>query len=287
MHSVRMTTKNKMNSKNHSTKILFTDLDGTLLDDTKNITDGNHAAIEKALSAGHKIVISTGRATAAAIPFAHKLGLDREGCYAICYNGGQIYDIYRNEAIYARTLEDTLAFEIYQKAVDRGLHIQSYTDEKFVVREENAETEYYASHCKMVYEVTKNPREALRQKQYKLLAISLTDHQALEDFRLELTEVYSKQINCFFSNDYYLEIVPVGISKGFAVQFMCEHLGIPIENSVAAGDAQNDVAMLEAAHIGAVMCNAFPGIEKFGNYITEHDNNHDGVAEIIEKFILA
>ena len=44
--------------------------------------------------------------------------------------------------------------------------------------------------------------------------------------------------------------------------------------------------MLKAAHVGAVMCNAFPGIAEYGNYVTEHDNNHDGVAEIIHKFIL-
>ena len=67
---------------------------------------------------------------------------------------------------------------------------------------------------------------------------------------------------------------------------MCDYLQIPIENSVAAGDAQNDIAMLEAAHVGAVMCNAFPGIAEHGNYVTESDNNHDGVAEIIHRFIL-
>ena len=74
--------------------------------------------------------------------------------------------------------------------------------------------------------------------------------------------------------------------RGFAVRWFCDYLGIPIENSVAAGDAQNDVEMLKAAHVGAVMCNAFPGIAEYGNYVTEHDNNHDGVAEIIHKFIL-
>ena len=62
-------------------------------------------------------------------------------------------------------------------------------------------------------------------------------------------------LTAFFQR--YLEIVPTGISKGFAVRWMCDFLQIPIENSVSAGDAQNDIAMLEAAHIGAVMCNAF------------------------------
>ena len=44
--------------------------------------------------------------------------------------------------------------------------------------------------------------------------------------------------------------------------------------------------MLETAHVGAVMCNAFPGVADHGDYVTEHDNNHDGLAEIVRKFIL-
>ena len=48
---------------------------------------------------------------------------------------------------------------------------------------------------------------------------------------------------------------------------MCSYLGIPIENSVAAGDAQNDIEMLKAARVGAVMCNAFPGIQEYGDRV--------------------
>ena len=58
---------------------------------------------------------------------------------------------------------------------------------------------------------------------------------------------YAGEVHSFFSNDCYQEIVPEGISKGFAVRWFCDYLGIPIENSVAAGDAQNDVEMLKAA----------------------------------------
>ena len=105
-------------------------------------------------------------------------------------------------------------------------------------------------------------------------------------FQKEVISQYAGEVHSFFSNDCYQEIIPEGISKGFAVRWFCDYLGIPIENSVAAGDAQNDVEMLKAAHVGAVMCNAFPGIAEYGNYVTEHDNNHDGVAEIIHKFIL-
>ena len=59
-----------------------------------------------------------------------------------------------------------------------------------------------------------------------------------------------------------------------------------MSEGIAFGDQFNDIEMLQAAHVGAVMCNAFPGIQEYGDYVTEHDNNHDGVAEIIRKFIL-
>ena len=48
----------------------------------------------------------------------------------------------------------------------------------------------------------------------------------------------------------------------------------------------DDIEMLQAAHVGAVMCNAFPGIQEYGDYVTEHDNNHNAIAEVIERFIL-
>ena len=77
-----------------STKVFFTDLDGTLLNDQKEITPGNQAAIDEALHRGHKVVITTGRPLASARIQAERLGLTKEGCYIVTYNGGQIYDPY-------------------------------------------------------------------------------------------------------------------------------------------------------------------------------------------------
>ena len=80
----------------------------------------------------------------------------------------------------------------------------------------------------------------------------------------------------FFSTENSLEIVPDGVSKGVAVKWLCEYLDIPLENSVAAGDAPNDVEMLQAACVGAVMKNAYEGMDRYATYVTERDNNHDG-----------
>ena len=98
---------------------------------------------------------------------------------------------------------------------------------------------------------------------------------------------YLDQFHLFFSDKLYLELVTAGVSKGAAVETLCQLLSIPIANSIAVGDAENDISMIQAAHTGAVMANASDRIKQFGNYITEADNNHSGVAEVIRKFLLS
>ena len=253
----------------NNTRILFTDLDGTLLNDKKEITPGNQAAVNEALAAGHKVVISTGRPLDSGMIIAQRAGLVREGCYVIAFNGGQIYDIYHKKTIFGKQLPMNLAKAVFQEAVNRGLHIQSYSDTEVLVLEDSMEIKRYVKGTEMGYRVVNNLDEAVPVDPYKLLAISFDDRPKIEKFQREVVEPLAGTARSFF-----------------AVKWMCEYLGIPIENSVAAGDAENDVEMLEAAHVGAVMCNAFPGVAEHGDYVTEHDNNHDGLGEIIRKFIL-
>lgn len=268
------------------TRILFTDLDGTLLNDQKEITAGNRDAINQALAQGHKIVIATGRPLASARIQAERIGLTMEGCYAITYNGGQIYDMYHQKTLYGRSLSAELVRPLFTKAFEMGLHIQTYSSTCILSEHDTPELRRYSEINCLGYQVVEDIARALEGDPYKLIAIGFGQHEKLLSYQDEVLSQYADTLDSFFSNDDYLEIVPAGISKGFAVRWMCEYLGIPLENSVAAGDAQNDIAMLEAAHVGAVMCNAFPGIAEHGNYITEKDNNHDGVAEIIHRFIL-
>ncbi len=59
-----------------------------------------------------------------------------------------------------------------------------------------------------------------------------------------------------------------------------------MKNSIAAGDEENDISMIEAAAIGVCMANGNPAVKKLADYVTQNDNNHDGIAEVIQKFIL-
>lgn len=267
-------------------KILFTDLDGTLLNDQKEITPGNQAAIDEALLRGHIIVICTGRPLASARIQARRLGLTREGCYAITFNGAQIYDTFHGKTVYGRSIPRQIVPPLFHTAAQMGIHIQTYNDTGILSEHETPALKKYAKICGLSYEILPDIGQALSEEPYKLLAINFQEPEKLHRFQKEVLVQYRDSLDSFFSNDNYLEIVSTGISKGFAVEWMCRYLNIPLEDSVAAGDAQNDIPMLQAAHVGAVMRNAFPGIADYGSYVTQSDNNHDGVAEIIHRFIL-
>jgi len=76
------------------------------------------------------------------------------------------------------------------------------------------------------------------------------------------------------------------VNKGSGVRFICDYLKVPFEHTLAAGDAENDITMLQAVKTPCVMKNARPEMYQYGAYITKNDNNHSGIAEIIETFML-
>ena len=84
----------------------------------------------------------------------------------------------------------------------------------------------------------------------------------------------------------YFEIVPKGLNKGNAVRNMCRMLGIDLADTIAAGDEENDLTMIEAAGVGVAMANGIPAAKALADYVTTRDNNHDGIAEVVEKFML-
>ena len=107
-------------------KILFLDLDGTLLNDEKEITQGNREALQKALELGHRVVITTGRPLASAKIQNQRLGLTGQGCYIIAYNGGMIYDCGAEKAIYENYLPAQVAIKAVRICNSIDIHEQTY-----------------------------------------------------------------------------------------------------------------------------------------------------------------
>ena len=270
-------------------KMIFLDLDGTLLNNEKKLPQVNREAMDAALEKGHKVLICTGRPLSSAIKLLPLFGLDKPGCYAITFNGGLIYDAGEKKAIYKKTLPLEQVRYVFEKAYEYGgVHIQTYTDEGFICEYDTPESRFYEkmTHCER--KVVKDIFEELKgEEPCKMLAIAYgCDRAHIEGFRESMLEYAEGKMDVCFSCYEYLEFMPAGINKGNSIRWMCEYLNIPMENTIAVGDAENDITMLQTAAVGAVMKNASEEIKKLGTYITEKDNNEGGVAEVIKKFML-
>lgn len=269
------------------TKALFLDLDGTLLNDEKEITPGNRAAIEAALKAGHQVVITTGRPLVSATEQARRLGLTGPGCYLIAFNGGLIYDLGTNQTIFQQTIPLELVEPVFDQARQRGLHIQTYDDRQVLV-EPTCDNQVVRRYCSLILmeHATLPHISHLAQPPAKMLVIDYHNKAPLEKFCQWVLDQYSQQLDAFFSCEQYLEIIPRGLSKGNALVQLAHLLNIPLENTVAVGDAANDLSMLRSAGIGVAMRNGTDEAKAVADVVTTRDNNHDAIAEVIEKYLV-
>ncbi|MDE7055263.1 MAG: Cof-type HAD-IIB family hydrolase [Oscillospiraceae bacterium] len=269
-------------------KILFLDLDGTLLNDQKEITPGNRRAIGEALERGHRVVVTSGRPLKSSLAQARRLGLAGEGCFVIAYNGAVIYDCSAGTEILRRALERDVLYEVFDEARRRGVYVQTY-DREDVVTEPWAAVDNAKRYCAVIgleHRVIQDVRRDLEGQPVKALLIDYQRREPLEDMERWVSTALAGRADCFSSSPYFLEIVAPGMNKGAAVGALCAHLGVDLKNSVSAGDEGNDISMIRAAGVGVAMANAIPAVKDAADYITQRDNNHDGIEEVIRKFLL-
>ena len=268
-------------------KLLFLDLDGTLLNDEKQITQGNRKALEGALARGHGVIITTGRPLKSAMEQARRLGLDGPGCYLIAYNGAAVYDWAQQKQIFSCALPLETVYRVFDLVTGEGEHIQTY-DTWDVLVEPQGENEALHRYCMlsgMGYRVIGSVRQDLVEQPVKCLVINYREKSGLLRVQERIRRELDAEVDCFFSCDQYLEVVPKGMNKGRAVERMCRLLGVDIADAVAVGDEANDLSMIRAAGVGVAMANGTGEVKATADYITTRDNNHDGVAEVVEKFL--
>ncbi len=274
-----------------NTRILFTDLDDTLLNSEKTISEKTRNKILEMLSKGNHFVLASGRAVNSILDVLETLDIQKTDSagkiYMAAYNGAVLYDCTDNSVIEQYDVPLSTAQAIFDMAMKKGIHIQTYTDTHIVSCAEDRELAFYKKAIKMPYRVGTDLAKELTRAPFKLLAIDIDDRSRLEELRREVeASAFAEDITCAFSSARYLEFYNKRAGKGNALQNLCSAAHVHIKNSVAAGDEENDITMIEAAAVGVCMVNGSSIVKEYADYITEHDNDHDGIAEIIDKFIL-
>lgn len=266
---------------NDKPMIFITDLDGTLLNTDKKITPATMEALEKWTAAGNKLVLSSGRAIDSVKDIKDSFGLNFPGMYLVGCNGGEIYDCGSDKIISRIPLTMEQVSLAAKTAREQGVYCQTYTDTHIISPSDSEELHFYkrAIHSPVI--ISEDITAALDKEPCKCIAIEIHNREKLEHFRQVLLPLTKGELNLLYSSDKYLEIFPASSGKETALPKLCGLLNIPLENTIAAGDESNDIAMIKAAGIGIAMLNAKEEVKEEADLITKSDNNNDGLAPIL------
>lgn len=264
--------------------LLFSDMDGTLFRDDCSIGEALQNAIKRASLNGHRFILTSGRPLPSILEQQVKFGLDFPNSYIISNNGALIYDCDAKETLVTNKLSKDIISVVEKLADKKGLHVHSYTEDSIVGHSVDEEIVFYRKRIHMPFIETPDIAAYLPEGAFKVQIISLTDNAALRELATEIEKILPEEVEAFFSNQYYLEILPKGVSKGNALLWLTDYLSMPHSHTFACGDADNDLSMIEAAANGVAMANGTENVKKAAKIITKNDNNHDGLVEILDKY---
>ena len=267
-------------------KLLVLDVDGTLLNDKKEITPRTHAALLKAQQMGVHVVLASGRPTNGVQPLAEALELNHYGGFILSYNGGQIINAQTGELMFEKRIDPAMIPYLNRKAKENGFAIFTYHKDYILTDSpENKHVQEEAELNKMRIIGVENFPEAVDFAPCKCILTS-DDENNLVGLENHWKKRLDGVLEAFRSEDYFLEVAPHFINKGNTLAVLMEMLNITTEEVVAIGDGVADVSMLQLAGTGVAMGNARDSVKACADFTTL-PNNMEGVAVAIEKAILA
>ncbi len=263
-------------------KLIALDLDGTLLDRKKRISQANLFALNKAKQQGARVVIITGRSRSktATEPFVETL---RDKELAAYYQGALIVDEVTGEEMYTCCLKKTDCRDIYMDAVRLRLNIQVYRDGDAFVENYDEYSIRYEQHNKCPV-IKLDSIEQLINSDDNLKLLINTSEGMVEKYFEYFKNKYSSRVNVVTSSKNYIEFTHPDATKGNALKFIASRYRIDRTEIIAMGDQINDISMIEFAGMGVAMGNASDEVKQKANFVTL-TNDKDGVAHALEQIM--
>jgi Cof subfamily protein (haloacid dehalogenase superfamily) len=275
-------------------RLVCIDMDGTLLNSRKQISEKTKVSLRKAHERGVRIVLSTGRTYADAEYYADLIGIRAP---IISANGAYIRDKEQHTLIYQSLLGEKLALKILEVCNRYHVVPNFYTPDR----------EYYGSiflimMWKLFYLTNriKRSKKAVARKyvagyrQLKKVIEKERDHtvkcviidfnqEKMSKIRNELSRIPELEVASSGADN--IELNYKGTSKGKGVEILARYYNLEKDEIIAIGDNENDLSMIEYAGLGVAMGNALDVVKEKADYITD-TNDNDGVAKVIDKFVL-
>lgn len=265
-------------------KVLALDIDGTLTDSAKRITDRTKEAVLAAAKKGVKIVIASGRPVQGIRAFAEELKLKENDGYILSFNGGRLISCRTGEIIHDMKLPLEYLPEIYALSKEYGVNLMSYEGDDLIT--ETPDDEFLAIEARINGLGIKKVDNLVKHINFPInKCLMLGEGNYLAQVEKKVHAALCDRMDVYRSEPYFLEILPKGVDKAKALEKLLGTLGFKREELMACGDGFNDLTMIEYAGLGVAMENARDEVKKRADYVT-CSNDEDGVAAAVEKFIL-
>lgn len=263
-------------------KAVFIDIDETLTNSQREVTEKTKLEIKKCVENGVKIILTSGRSRREAMDFQEQIGTSP---YIVSSNGASAYDAENGVEIYNERIDPQMVLQLIKHSRENGYRIKLNYKDLLVMNEAAYPDE---KDKEVSYEELE--RVAV-EEQVVQCVITSTDFEKMKFFRdyikNECVGIAVANESKRFKNpdlkpsrNYYCDVASVKVSKGNAVKAVCEYFQIKPEEIVTIGDGENDLSMFELTPNSVAMGNSLPEIKEKANYVTA-SNDEDGVAKVL------
>lgn len=287
-------------------KLIAIDLDGTMLNSYGEVTENTKKVIKETMKKDKEVIIASGRAIDSIKAIAKEIDSKK---YLIAGNGSIVYDIQNDKIIYEKYLSKVKALNIIKICEENSISYSVYTNKTIIANALKYNILYYykenlkkedskKTKIKIVEDIYKYVKEMQDEKVIKVIICDKNEFvfkailkkiEQIDNIGILDVSHMSKKIIKNGTEEvpleyFYTEITEKNVDKWYALEFLINKLKIDKKEVITIGDNVNDKKMIEEAGLGIAMKGSTPKITNIANYITEYDNDNEGVAEALKKF---
>jgi hypothetical protein len=271
-------------------RLVAIDLDGTLLPEEQIVPLKTKKVIQKLVEKGIYVVIASGRSSFSVENIQEQVGI--LGQPIIMLNGVMVK--YNDVTKIVKGIPADVMYDSYHFCNDRGYNFSAvFGNSELTIANNNDEfTQFAHRKYNLVPEIltVKTLEEIieLSKDQNELVKINIMDKdtKVIDRAMIEAEAEFGSRANVMQTGPWYIDYAPLGVDKGSALNVLMNELGLKREETMAIGDSGNDFMMLKEAGTAVAVSNALDSIKEIADYVTENDNEHEGVREVLEKLIL-
>jgi hypothetical protein len=255
------------------------DLDRTLIGEDAVLRPRTRAAIAATRAAGIHVVLVTGRMFQAVRPYALEAGLDDP---VVCYQGAVVAEPVSGRWLRHVPIPLELAREAIAALADEGFSPNCYVDDELYVAQVTCEARRYADFQHLQLHTVGNLLEWLHEPPTKLVVID--DPEVLDELKQRMLDRFDGRLYISKSLPYFLEFASPDVTKAAGLDFLAEHVGFSRERTVAFGDGENDIELVEWAAYGVAVANAHERVKEVADFVCP-SVDEEGVAQVLEAFL--